>query len=63
MYDSLNMLHDEVRHPFELELSWISEETKWQHQLVPEALRDEVNAWAVQAINDEEMADDDDDDE
>lgn len=60
---SLNTLHDEVRHPFELELSWICEETKWQHHLVPDNLRDEVNEWAVQSIKEDEMADDDDDDE
>ncbi|TMW60751.1 hypothetical protein Poli38472_000793 [Pythium oligandrum] len=57
----LHTLHDEVRHPFELELSWLCEETKWQHHLVPDNLRDEVNQWAKQAIEDEEMADDDDD--
>jgi len=60
---SLNTLHDEVRHPFELELSWICEETNWQHHLVPDNLRDEVNEWAVQSIKDDEMADDDDDDD
>ncbi|CAH0477841.1 unnamed protein product [Peronospora belbahrii] len=59
----LNTLHDEVRHPFELELSWICEETKWQHHLVPDNLRDEVNEWAVQSIKEDEMADDDDDDD
>ena len=61
--DSLNTLHDEVRHPFELELSWICKETNWQHNLVPDNLRDEVNEWAVQSIKDDEMADDDDDDD
>lgn len=61
--DSLHTLHDEVRHPFELELSWIGDETKWEHHLVPESLRDEANAWAIQSIQDDEMADDDDDDE
>ncbi|KAK1948425.1 Proteasome subunit alpha type-3 [Phytophthora citrophthora] len=59
----LNTLHDEVRHPFELELSWISEETNWQHHLVPDNLRDEVNEWAIQSIKEDEMADDDDDDD
>lgn len=59
---SLHMLHDEVRHPFELELSWISEETKWQHHLVPDNLRDEVNEWAVQSIKEDEMDDDEDED-
>lgn len=52
-----------MRHPFELELSWISEETKWEHHLVPDALRDEANQWAIQSIEQDEMADDDDDDD
>ncbi|KAF1790933.1 Nucleophile aminohydrolase [Phytophthora cactorum] len=60
---SLNTLHDEVRHSFELELSWICEETNWQHHLVPDNLRDEVNEWAVQSIKEDEMADDDDDED
>ncbi|RLN52820.1 hypothetical protein BBJ29_000770 [Phytophthora kernoviae] len=59
----LNTLHDEVRHPFELELSWICAESNWQHHLVPDNLRDEVNEWAVQSIKEDEMADDDDDDD
>jgi 20S proteasome subunit alpha 7 len=41
-------------------MSWLCEETKWQHRLVPDNLRDEVDQWAKQAIEDEEMADDDD---
>lgn len=60
---SLHTLHDEVRHPFELELSWISEETKWQHHLVPDNLRDEVNEWAVQSIKEDEMDDEDEDED
>ncbi|DAZ99816.1 TPA: hypothetical protein N0F65_001325 [Lagenidium giganteum] len=58
----LHTLHDEVRHPMEMELSWICEESKWQHHFVPDNLRAEVNAWAVQSIQDDEMADDDDED-
>ncbi|GMF11714.1 unnamed protein product [Phytophthora lilii] len=42
---------------------WICEETNWQHHLVPDNLRDEVNEWAVQSIKEDEMADDDDDDD
>ncbi|CCI48745.1 hypothetical protein ABG067_004923 [Albugo candida] len=57
----LNVLHDELRHPFELEMSWICKESNWQHQLVPNALRDEVNKWALQSIEEDEMADDDED--
>lgn len=57
----LHTLHDEVRHPFELEMSWLCAESNWQHRLVPDNLRDEVDKWAKQVIEDEEMADDDDD--
>ncbi|RLN95929.1 hypothetical protein BBJ28_00014038 [Nothophytophthora sp. Chile5] len=62
-YKLLHTLHDEVRHPFELELSWLCQESNWQHHLVPDKLRDEVNEWAIQSIKEDEMADDDDDDD
>ncbi|RHZ07495.1 hypothetical protein DYB31_011646 [Aphanomyces astaci] len=57
----LNVLHDEVKHPFELELSWLCEESNWQHQLVPGNIRDEATAWAVRSIQDDDIADDADD--
>jgi 20S proteasome subunit alpha 7 len=60
LFCSLNVLHDEVRHTFELELSWICEESNWQHHLVPDNLRDEVNAWALKSIEEDDMDDDDD---
>lgn len=59
----LNVLHDELRHPFELELSWICSETNWQHRRVPDELVDEATRWALEAIENDEMDDDDDDDE
>lgn len=56
----LHLLHDAVKDkPFELELSWICEASKWQHKLVPDTLRDEVEVWAKKAIEDDEMEDDD----
>lgn len=58
----LHLLHDEVKDkPFEMELSWVCEESKWMHEMVPSSLRDEVEEWAKKAIEDDEMDDDDDD--
>jgi len=58
----LHVLHDEVKDkPFELEMSWICEETKWQHKMVPNDIRDEAEAWAKQSIEEDEMDDSDED--
>ena len=50
-----------MRHPFELELSWVCEASNWQHRLVPDNIRDEANAWALESIRQDEMDEDDDD--
>ena len=63
------LLHEDKeesrKQKIELEMSWICEETKWEHALVPEDLVKEAEAWAKEdiaaAAADEE--DDDDDDE
>lgn len=35
---SLHVLHDEAKDkPFEIEMSWVCEETEWKHQSVPQA--------------------------
>lgn len=35
---SLHVLHDEAKDkPFEIEMSWVCEETEWKHQTVPQA--------------------------
>ncbi len=57
----MHVLHDEVKDkPFELELSWICEASKWQHALVPSEIRDEAQNWAKKTIEEDEMDDDED---
>lgn len=57
-------LHDEVKDkPFELELTWVCDESKRKHQLVPEDLRQEAIALAIEAKKRAEEAGDEDDDE
>lgn len=58
----MHILHDEVKDkPFELEMSWVCKESNWKHEFVPNTLRDEAQTWAKNAIEEDEMADDDDD--
>lgn len=53
-------VHDEVKDKhFELELSWIGEETGGKHQLVPQALYDEAKKYAEEALNDSDDEDTD----
>jgi 20S proteasome subunit alpha 7 len=60
----IHTLHDEGKDkPFELELSWLCEESGWKHQQVPSALANEMEAAAKKEIEDAEMEDDDDEDE
>jgi len=62
-------LHDDIKDKeFELELSWICEESKRKHVFVPKTLRDEAIALGVAEkkkaeMEDAESEDDDDDDE
>mmetsp|Transcript_24577 Transcript_24577/g.37909 ORF Transcript_24577/g.37909 Transcript_24577/m.37909 type:complete len:271 (+) Transcript_24577:65-877(+) len=54
-------LHDESKDkPFELEMSWISKDTKWEHRGVPKDVIAAAVEWAKEDI---EAAQDDDDDE
>jgi len=53
-------VHDDTKDkPMEVELSWISAATGWKHVHVTAARRDAAVAWAKQAVEDEEMGDDD----
>lgn len=53
-------VHDEVKDKhFELELSWIGEETGGKHELVPQALYDEAKKYAEEALNDSDDEDTD----
>jgi 20S proteasome subunit alpha 7 len=45
---------DERERTFELEASWICEESGWKHVVVPRATRDEADAWAKQKLAEEE---------
>eukprot|EP01083_Nonionella_stella_P131653 400127_1 len=57
-------LHDEVKDkPFELELSWVCDESQKKHELVPKALLDQAIAAGVQAAEDDDSDDEDDDDD
>ena len=44
-------------------MSWICEESGWQHQRVPDALRDEADAWAREQVAEDDSDSDDDDDD
>ena len=49
--------------PFELELSWLCEESGWKHTYVPAALKTEVEEAAKKEIEDAEMEEDEQEDE
>jgi 20S proteasome subunit alpha 7 len=56
--------HDDIKEKdFEVELSWVSEESGRKHQFVPEELRAEAVRIAQELKKKEEMDDSDDDDE
>jgi len=58
----IHEVHDDVKDKeFELELSWMCEETNHQHVLVPSAMRDEISARAKAAL--EEESDEEEDEE
>lgn len=52
-------MHDDAKDKeFELELSWICEESKGFHQIVPKEIADEAEALAKAALNDDDDMDD-----
>lgn len=54
-------LHDEGKDkPFELEMSWICEESNWMHKGVPKNIIAESVEWAKNDIEEEEDEDEDD---
>mmetsp|Transcript_10155 Transcript_10155/g.35579 ORF Transcript_10155/g.35579 Transcript_10155/m.35579 type:complete len:261 (-) Transcript_10155:84-866(-) len=62
----LHTTHDEMKDkPFELEMSWLSESTGWQHEPVPRERIEAADKTAKSEIEAEEMgsSSDDDDDE
>jgi 20S proteasome subunit alpha 7 len=49
------MLHEEGKDkPFELEMSWLCEETQWEHKGVPRDVIQQAVAWAKDEIAKEE---------
>lgn len=53
-------MHDEVKDKdFELEMSWVCEETKGLHQMVPKELIAEAEQYAKTALEEAEMSDED----
>lgn len=55
---SIYLVHDELKDKqFELELSWVSKDTKGFHQLVPKELASEAENVAKQALADIEDSD------
>lgn len=64
----IHLLHEEGKDkPFELEMSWLCEESGWEHKGVPRDLIKEAVEWAKKDIAEAEESeideDDDDDDE
>lgn len=60
----IHLLHDESKDkPFELEMSWICEESGWEHKGVPKALIAESVEWAKKDIEEEEEDDDEDEED
>jgi len=55
------MVHDEVKDKmFELELSWVSKDTKGKHQRVPQAVLEEAEKFAKAAMEDDSDSDEED---
>ena len=53
-------LYDESKDkPFELEMSWLCEETGWKHEGVPKDVIASAVEWAKREIEEEEEDDDD----
>lgn len=59
--NSIYSVHDDSKDkPFELELSWVCEETGNLHKFVPKDLQEEAENYAKKALEeDEDMSDDD----
>lgn len=59
----LHKIHDEMKDkPFELEMSWLCEETNWTASAVPRDVINEAETWAKASIEAEDMDDSEDED-
>lgn len=60
----MHYVHDDVKDkPFELNLSWICEESKWEHRRVPEEIVAAADSEGRSAADGSDSDDDDDDDD
>lgn len=57
-HSSIYLVHDELKDKqFELELSWVSKDTKGRHEMVPREIAAEAENTAKQALADIEDSD------
>lgn len=60
----IHLLHEEGKDkPFELEMSWVCEESNWEHKGVPRDYIKEAVEWAKKDIEEEEEFESDEDEE
>mmetsp|Transcript_40315 Transcript_40315/g.59252 ORF Transcript_40315/g.59252 Transcript_40315/m.59252 type:complete len:273 (+) Transcript_40315:140-958(+) len=60
----IHLLHDEAKEkPFELEMSWLCEESQWEHRGVPKKTIAEAVEWAKKDIAEEEDEEEEEDDD
>jgi len=60
----IHTCHDDVKDKdFELELSWMCEETGGVHKLVPKEMRDEISKKAKEALEEEDEESEEEEDE
>jgi 20S proteasome subunit alpha 7 len=48
-------VHDEDGKPFDIEISWVCEESGFQHQRIPQGLMEEATRTARAAVAESEM--------
>ena len=57
--DSMHVVHDDAKEKdFQLEISWICEESKGVHEFIPQDLFDQAEAAAKAALNNDMEEDD-----
>ncbi len=61
--DSIYAVHDDVKDKaFELELSWICQESNNLHKFVPNDLKEEAERYAKAALEEEEVSEEEEED-
>jgi|ERR1712086_37869 len=60
----IHSVHDDVKDKeFELELSWLCDETNGVHKMIPKEMRDEISKRAKDALEEDESEEDEEEDE